>query len=392
MSERRLQAVLLVPREPAVVAGIPAVLRTAYRLVREEGVASVLLLGRPDGFSRMWRGVLGRLPIRSVSEEEFRREIDPDSPVLAVASDGMLAPDGLRQFLEEAERRRAPAALMWRGRAVCVYEPEARRIAERAAPGFPALLGPALEDPNVLRVEAAEGAWVSLGGAEDIATAEERLYAGLSHGRDGYISRFDRRISIALSRRLARTRITPNQITAASLAVGLAGAALVASADYALCLLGTFLVWLSSILDGCDGEIARLKLLSSEAGRRFDLLGDYLVNCSLIAAIAWHVHRTRPDVSLGPLVLLLVTGVAMSGLSAWWFFLRSPRRRPAGLERTLQRLASRDFVYVVVLLAALRRLDWFLYGAVVGSHLFWIALVVMHAKLRPAAGRGVRSS
>jgi CDP-alcohol phosphatidyltransferase len=80
------------------------------------------------------------------------------------------------------------------------------------------------------------------------------------------------RFSIALSRRLARTRITPNQITAASLAVGLAGAALVASADYATCLLGTLIVWLSSILDGCDGEIARLKLLSSEAGRWFDLL------------------------------------------------------------------------------------------------------------------------
>jgi hypothetical protein len=35
---------------------------------------------------------------------------------------------------------------------------------------------------------------------------------------------------------------------------------------------GTLIVRLSSIPDGCDGEVARLKLLSSEAGRWFDLL------------------------------------------------------------------------------------------------------------------------
>jgi phosphatidylglycerophosphate synthase len=387
MSDRGLQAALFVPPAPAVVAGLPAVVRTAHRLASEDGGSSVLLVGAPDGFCRKWESVLKGLPVRCVSQEQLRREIDPDSPLLCVASGGMPLGDGLRRFREEAERRRVPAAWIWRGRAVCVYTPEARPLVDRASPAFPTLLDTALEDPGVSRVEAADAAWVALGGANEVAAAEERLYAGLSHGRDGYISQFDRRISIALSRRLALTAVTPNQITAASIAVGLAGAALVTSPGYATCLLGTLLAWLSSILDGCDGEIARLKLLFSEAGKRFDLAGDHIVNFSLIGAIAWHVHRERPDLALGPLALLLATGVAMSGLMAWWLFLRQPQRRPAGVERALQRLASRDFIYLVIPLAALRRLDWFVYGAAFGSHVFWIALVAISAKLRFTADR-----
>lgn len=381
--EPRAQAVLAVPRQPAVVAGLPAAVRAAHQIASSGGVFQVLLVGAPDGFDRESEQVLGKLPVRVISEKELL-EIHPETPVLVVASDGMPAGDGLRQFREEAERRRTPAAWIWKGKPVAVYEPQAGRIARRAS-GWERILHQAVEDSEVLRLEAADGAWLPLRTAEEVAAAEKHLTAGLSHGRDGWISQFDRRVSIPISRQLAKTRVTPNQITAVSIAVGLAGAALVASADRTACFLGTLLLWISSILDGCDGEIARLKFLSSEAGRRFDLLGDYFVNFATFAAIAWHVRRTRPDLSLGPLVVLVLVGVALSGLSAWWLFLRKPGRRSQGLERTLQRFASRDFIYVVIPLAALGRLDWFLYGAAIGAHLFWIALVAVITRRSLAA-------
>ncbi|MGH9399996.1 MAG: CDP-alcohol phosphatidyltransferase family protein [Thermoanaerobaculia bacterium] len=226
--------------------------------------------------------------------------------------------------------------------------------------------------------------------AQDAARAEQRIFAGLPHGRDGYLGQFDRRLSIAITRRLVRTRVTPNQITAASIAVGLAGAVLIAGVGYTTTLVGVFLAWLSSILDGCDGEVARLKRLASEAGRRFDLFGDFLVNFSVLASIAWHVHRTRPDSNLGALGILMVSGVALSAVTAGWVFLRKPGRKPDGLERAFQRLASRDFIYVVIPLCALDRLDWFVYGAAVGSQLFWIALLVLVASRRLAAGTAAK--
>src|SRR2546422_7233593 len=50
------------------------------------------------------------------------------------------------------------------------------------------------------------------------------LLRSLHKPGDGYLARFDRVLSIALSRWLIRTPITPNVITAASLVVGLVGA------------------------------------------------------------------------------------------------------------------------------------------------------------------------
>jgi phosphatidylglycerophosphate synthase len=220
--------------------------------------------------------------------------------------------------------------------------------------------------------------------AAEVVLAEDRLAAALSHGRDGFISQFDRRVSIPISRRLARTPVTPNQVTAVSIVVGLVGAALLASPSWGVCVAGALLAWFSSILDGCDGELARLKLLSSEAGRRFDLFGDYLVNVAVLAGVVWHVRLTRPEAPLVPLGLLLASGWALSGASAWWLFLRNPGRHPAGLLRFLQRLASRDFVYLILVLAAVDRLEWFFYAAAVGAHLFWIGLFVAAA----ITGRG----
>ncbi len=374
------QVVCLLPNKPAVVAGIPAVIRTASRLSFEEGGVPVFLCGESEAFGRTWRKILDRLAICALSESVLRQALDPDSPVLVLPSDGLPQHQGLHQFLDQAERRGVPASWVWKGHVVCVYLPKAAHFVEQAATR--ASLHVLLESPATLRVEAAGDAWTSLGNAEEVAAAEKRLYAGLGHDRDGYLSRFDRRFSVALSRRFARTRLTPNQVTAASISVGLAGASLVASAGYASSLLGVFLVWFSAILDGCDGEIARLKLLFTKAGAQFDLFGDHVVNFSVLAATLWHVHRTLPGPRLRLLALLLATGVGMSALTAWWLFQRKPRQLPRGLERTFQRIASRDFVYLLIPLAAAGRLDWFIYGAAIGSQLFWMGLLAASVKNR----------
>ena len=366
------QVLLVVPREPRIVAGLPAVLRAAQRLAAVSGGGPALLCGASESFRRRWARELARLPVREVEDADLGRAVRPDAPIVIVASDGMLSADGPRGLAEEAERRGQRMAWTWKGNLVCVYAPAAGDLVERWKPGSADPLAAALD--GVVRVEAPAGSWIPVESPEELAEAEEKLYAGLSHGRDGYLSQFDRKISIALSRQLNKTRVTPNQITAVSILIGLAGAALIASPDGAVCFVGALLAWFSSILDGCDGEIARLKLLFSDAGRKFDLFGDYLVNFSVLAAVAWHVHRTRPEAPLGSLMLLLASGVALASLLAWWLFVRKPGRRPEGLLRIFQRLASRDFVYGIVVLAAVDRLEWFLYGAAIGAHLFWIGL------------------
>jgi CDP-L-myo-inositol myo-inositolphosphotransferase len=89
---------------------------------------------------------------------------------------------------------------------------------------------------------------------------------------DGYVSRYiNRRISDPIAKLLALTRITPNQISWA--AFGLAVLSLF-SFIYNWNIVGGLLAQLSSIIDGVDGSLARLKGMSSAFGGFLDSILD----------------------------------------------------------------------------------------------------------------------
>ena len=87
---------------------------------------------------------------------------------------------------------------------------------------------------------------------------------------------------------LARTGITPNQVTFATLPVFLAGAARagVAARAGARWSAGAAIIELSYVLDCADGQLARLKGTSSPVGAHLDFLMDELKAFALVAAIA----------------------------------------------------------------------------------------------------------
>src|SRR5262249_62044011 len=120
--------------------------------------------------------------------------------------------------------------------------------------------------------------------AADAAPAEAWLLRSLIKQREGFMSRhFERKISLALTRRLAVTRITPDVMTLVSLAIGLTGAPFFLSSSPAYQLTGALLFLLHSILDGCDGELARLKFVESAHGAILDFLGDNVVALAVLA-------------------------------------------------------------------------------------------------------------
>ena len=94
---------------------------------------------------------------------------------------------------------------------------------------------------------------------------------------DGPIARLiNRRLSRLASRCLLGTRIGPNSVTLANLALLVLSGALLAlgAQEDALLILGGVLVQLSSALDGVDGELARVSGRSSELGGVLDALSD----------------------------------------------------------------------------------------------------------------------
>jgi len=234
----------------------------------------------------------------------------------------------------------------------------------------------------------ADAVWVS---------NDEELWDTLRHNPiDGYIARLDRNVSIAISRSLIRTAVTPNMMTTASMLIGIAGALMLVSTSYSICVGGALLGWFSAILDGCDGEIARVKLLSSEWGAKYDLWADHIVNVLTFIAIPIHVYRVAPHLPLLVPGIGLVFGVLMSMLVIWWVLLRAPSERWDAAEKFIGRIASRDFVYVVLLLAALRHLEWFVYLAAFGANAFWIGVCIFRvagaSSPRPASTGGPAGS
>ena len=150
---------------------------------------------------------------------------------------------------------------------------------------------------------------------DDVATrdeAERRLFASLTKAGDGFVSRhFNRPISKMISRRLLRTSVTPNHVTAAALLIGLCGALsnlFVTAETLWLLPLGGLLFHLSSVVDGCDGEIARLRFQFSEFGAWFDTISDVIINFAYLFSLGVAVTQVTGDalwVSLSSLSLLL---------------------------------------------------------------------------------------
>ncbi|MBI3564365.1 MAG: CDP-alcohol phosphatidyltransferase family protein [Elusimicrobia bacterium] len=94
------------------------------------------------------------------------------------------------------------------------------------------------------------------------------LMAAGPKAQDGFMARhFDRHISLAVSRVLLETPVTPNMMTLFSTALGLAGAALFLGSSRAWYVPGAALVWLHSVLDGCDGHLPRTRLLARRSQR-----------------------------------------------------------------------------------------------------------------------------
>ncbi|HET6582067.1 MAG TPA: CDP-alcohol phosphatidyltransferase family protein [Nannocystaceae bacterium] len=108
--------------------------------------------------------------------------------------------------------------------------------------------------------------------------AERVLVRSLRKSVDGVISRHvNRRFSLAATRLLMNTAVRPNHVTAFSLFVSIMAAVVAAMAtalEPGWFVLGAVLWQLASMLDGIDGELARLKFQGSRLGEWFDTLTD----------------------------------------------------------------------------------------------------------------------
>ena len=152
-----------------------------------------------------------------------------------------------------------------------------------------------------------EAWWQDVDTPEDLAEAARLLRSGLPRPSDGPVARLlNRRLSVPVSWLLARFGPDPDLLSAVAFVVGLLAAAFLASG---LGVAGGILVQLCSILDGVDGEVARLQLRAGPRGTLLDGVLDRLGDAAICAALGiWAI-----DTGTSPAVTVVLVVAATSG-------------------------------------------------------------------------------
>ncbi len=136
-----------------------------------------------------------------------------------------------------------------------------------------------------------DGFWIDVDNPTAFQKAEQALLTRLSDKpNDGPVARhLNRPLSIRMSRTLVQHDITPNQISLFSFLCSVLAAGLFALGGYFALLLGGVLAQFASIVDGCDGEVARLKYQSSDIGGWVDAVLDRYADAFLLFGLTWHL-------------------------------------------------------------------------------------------------------
>ena len=190
---------------------------------------------------------------------------------------------------------------------------------------------------------------------------------------NGYVSKYlNRKVSEPLAQLLARTRVTPNQVTWSAFGVAVLS---FLSFIFGHNIVGGLLIQLSSIVDGVDGSLARRKGMVSEFGGFLDSLTDRYADMLMVLGLTlWSLsHETYPGIWLAGFLAVAGT-VCLSYTRA-----RIGAEHRHLFDKGLPSLASRDIRLFLMMLGGISGQAYFclmviavLTNLVVGYRLFSI--------------------
>jgi CDP-L-myo-inositol myo-inositolphosphotransferase len=335
-------------RADRVIAGMPAILRQILSL-QAVGVTDVVLVGVPRQLLQDDARV--RIDVREAAELPAASSV----PTLVAVAGSVWSP----AFLQTLVRTAVPS-----DSAMVFVRPDALVVVPRSAAG--------------------------------VESATALLMRSLYKPTDGIVSRYlNRRFSLPISRRLLPFDVTPNHLTALATLFGLAGVAVAYRGGYWPLLAGTLLLQAQSVLDGCDGEIARIKYLHSRAGEWFDQVADDVLNVGFLAAVGVVLMRSDhrwagwvASVSVGCQAVYMVALYAGLAFKAggrgsvatlrWWVDKPGPSSSPIHIVGDLARRDFICFFYLVCALFNAIEVAWLWHAAVtivsaVVTTIGWIA-------------------
>jgi phosphatidylglycerophosphate synthase len=194
---------------------------------------------------------------------------------------------------------------------------EVRTVVDPGAPAAIAgQLGAPLLGADVVRLDRTRFEGLRVVDEASRRAAEDALFGALFRADLGFVARrLNKPLSVRLTRYvLCRSPITPNQITLFAAALGILGCILMAMGQYLPVLLGLLLEHIQSVLDGCDGELARVRFQQSKLGAWLDTFVDDVLNVLMTASAGVGLWRAGAGtwalaVGLGGAAMLVLSNL-----------------------------------------------------------------------------------
>jgi len=318
-----------------------------------------------------------------------------NGPILLLAPDCLPDKDFFKQLCEQ--QIKADEMLLWEDSQAVLLGAElypALQCLMTQAGSFGQLVKALAEVKVSAPSHKPEYVGISICDTEDIRHAEATLLSGLVKATEGWMAlHINRKISLSVTQRLMHTSVTPNHMTWVSMGLGLIGAACFLSPEYGMQITGALFFLAHSILDGCDGELARLKFMESRLGGILDFWSDNMVHVSVFAAMGVGWAATSQNL-FWPLLstALAVGGTVVSASLIYFHTMHAEKKtgpmytsvstsaKKSAVVRIADILSRRDFIYLVLLLALLNQTHWFLIMTAIGAPVY--ALVLTGIMLR----------
>ena len=415
-------ALLYLPTDPAILvppstrlAGLPIAERV-LRAGRRAGYSRIILwLPRADGtwagsrapedeqrLRRLAATLSGDITI-ATNEDEWRTALStlgPDDPVTAIGAGTVVSSALLRDARDIPvagdTARDVPAGPDWRVSGVVRLSAAAASRPSDLLATLAERRGRALFLPSGTDVSEGAGRLaLRIVVPADLDEAERTIRRASYKDTDTTVAQFNRRMSLPISIALLRTPLTANQLSVTLVALGFYSAWLFSTGHYWSGVLGAFVSLAASVLDGCDGEIARLKYQESALGCWIETFGDYSYYIAIFVGLTIGAVR-----STGSEAFYWAGGLALGGTLLTFALLIYLRTRiTAGQPERLHTIARERFQadptlwsrliwnvsfvatraampYGIMAFALLDALPGIVLLAALGANIYWVCLVL----------------
>jgi len=201
-------------------------------------------------------------------------------------------------------------------------------------------------------IEVPEDSWFDIDTSQDLLKAKNYLLNNSnSKINDGSISKYiNRPISKWITSKIIDYPLTPNQISIAVFFISVFSGLIISMEGYFFLLLGALLAQSSSILDGCDGEIARLKLLKSKFGGWLDQVLDRYSDLFIFTGLTFHTYFIHKTLTVFLIGFIAVGGRIISSYTAFVYDSVASTRNSIRI--------GRDLIIFIILIGAVLNIPY----------------------------------